>query len=68
MRRFFRLLRFGLPYWLHWFPGVLLLAAVGLLEALRMAFFVPILGVVLKPSNPSSALPLFPFAPSHRTA
>jgi subfamily B ATP-binding cassette protein MsbA len=42
---------------------VLLLAAVGLLDALRMAFFVPILGVVLKPSNPSSALPLFPFAP-----
>jgi subfamily B ATP-binding cassette protein MsbA len=63
MRQFFRLLRFGLPYWLHWFPGVLLLAAVGLLEALRMAFFVPILGVVLRPSNPSSALPLFPFAP-----
>jgi len=63
MRQIFRLLRFGLPYWLHWFPGVLLLAAVGLLEALRMAFFVPILGVVLRPSNPSSALPLFPFAP-----
>jgi subfamily B ATP-binding cassette protein MsbA len=64
MRRIFRLLRFGLPYWLHWFPGVLLLAAVGLLDALRMAFFVPILGVVLKPRNPSNALPLFPFAPS----
>jgi ATP-binding cassette, subfamily B, bacterial MsbA len=63
MRQIFRLLRFGLPYWLHWVPGVLLLAAVGLLEALRMAFFVPILGVVLRPSNPSSALPLFPFAP-----
>src|SRR5215472_11661214 len=63
MRRFFRLLRFGLPYWLYWVPGVLLLAAVGLLDALRMAFFVPILGVVLKPGNPSSALPLFPFAP-----
>ena len=63
MRRFFRLLQFGLPYWLHWLPGVLLLAAVGLLDALRMAFFVPILGVVLKPGNPSNALPLFPFAP-----
>jgi len=63
MRRLFRLLGFGLPYWLHWFPGVLLLAAVGLLDALRMAIFVPILGVVLKPSNPSNALPLFPFAP-----
>ena len=35
MRRFFRLLRFGLPYWLHWVPGVLLLAAVGLLDTFR---------------------------------
>jgi ATP-binding cassette, subfamily B, bacterial MsbA len=63
MKRFWGLLRFGLPYILYWLPGVLLLAAVGFLDALRMAFFVPILGVVLKPSNPSSALPLFPFAP-----
>ena len=63
MKRFFRLLRYGLPYWLEWLPGVLLLAVVGLLDALRMALFVPILGVVLKPDNPSSALPLFPFAP-----
>jgi subfamily B ATP-binding cassette protein MsbA len=29
-----------------------------------MALFVPILGVVLKPNNPSSALPLFPLAPT----
>ena len=64
MKRFFGLLRFGLPYTLYWVPGVLLLAAVGFLDAMRMAFFVPILGVVLKPGNPSSALPLFPFASS----
>jgi subfamily B ATP-binding cassette protein MsbA len=63
MKRFFRLLRFGLPYTLYWLPGVLLLAMVGLLDALRVAFFVPILGVVLKPQNPSNSLPLFPFAP-----
>jgi subfamily B ATP-binding cassette protein MsbA len=63
MKRFFRLLGFGLPYWLHWLPGVLLLAAVGVLDALRMAFFVPILGVVLNPGNPSNALSLFPSAP-----
>ena len=62
MKRFLGLLRFGLPYTLYWVPGVLLLAAVGFLDAIRMAFFVPILGVVLKPGNPSSALPLFPFA------
>jgi len=63
MRNFLRLLRYGLPYSLEWLPGVVLLAIVGLLDALRVALFVPILGVVLKPSNPSSALPLFPFAP-----
>jgi ATP-binding cassette, subfamily B, bacterial MsbA len=63
MKRFFRLLGFGAPYWLEWVPGVLLLAGVGLLDALRMAFFVPILGVVLQPNNPSNALPLFPSAP-----
>jgi subfamily B ATP-binding cassette protein MsbA len=63
MKRFLRLLRYGLPYWFQWLPGVFLLAIVGLLDALRMALFVPILGVVLKPNNPSSALPLFPFAP-----
>jgi subfamily B ATP-binding cassette protein MsbA len=64
MKSFLRLLRYGLPYTMEWIPGVLLLAMVGLLEALRMALFVPILGVVLKPQNPSSALPLFPFAPA----
>jgi subfamily B ATP-binding cassette protein MsbA len=63
MKNFLRLLRYGLPYSLQWLPGVLLMAVVGLLDALRMALFVPILGVVLKPHNPSSALPLFPFAP-----
>jgi subfamily B ATP-binding cassette protein MsbA len=63
MKNFLRLLRYGLPYWLEWLPGIFLLAVVGLLDALRMALFVPILGVVLKPDNQSNALPLFPFAP-----
>jgi subfamily B ATP-binding cassette protein MsbA len=62
MKRFFRLLRYGLPYSVEWLPGVLLLAIVGLLDALRMALFVPILAVVLKPGNPSSSLALFPSA------
>jgi ATP-binding cassette, subfamily B, bacterial MsbA len=63
MKGFFRLLRFGLPYTLYWLPGVLLLAAVGALDALRVVFFVPILAVVLKPGGTSNALPLFPLAP-----
>ena len=42
MKKYFRLLRFGLPYSVQWIPGVVFLAAVGLLDALRMALFVPI--------------------------
>jgi ATP-binding cassette, subfamily B, bacterial MsbA len=64
MRNFFRLLRYGLPYTLEWLPGVALLAIVGLLDTLRVALFVPILGVVLRPESSSNALPLFPSAPS----
>ncbi len=63
MTRLFRLLRYGLPYTLEWLPGVLLLAAVGLRDALRMVLFVPILGVVLDPKNQTDALKLFPQAP-----
>ncbi len=63
MKNFLRLLRYGLPYTLEWLPGVLLLAAVGLLDTLRVALFVPILGVVLNPKSNSDALPLFPSLP-----
>lgn len=63
MKKYFRLLRYGLPYSIQWIPGVALLAAVGLLDALRMALFVPILGVVLKPQTPDNSLVLFPTAP-----
>jgi subfamily B ATP-binding cassette protein MsbA len=63
MRSFFRLVRYGVPYSFQWALGVALLAAVGFLDALRMALFVPILGVVLKPQSASNALPLFPTAP-----
>ncbi len=63
MRNVFRLLRYGWPYTLQWIPGVLLLAMVGLLDALRLALFVPIIGVVLQPGSTSNALPLFPSAP-----
>ena len=60
MKNFLRLLRYGLPYMLEWLPGVMLLAVVGLLDTLRVALFVPILGVVLRPESASNALPLFP--------
>lgn len=64
MKGFFRLLRFGLPYTFYWLPGVLLLAVEGLLDALRIAFFVPIIGVVLQKGDQSRAMPLFPTAPA----
>ncbi len=41
MKRFFRLLRYGLPYSLQWLPGVLLLAAVGVLDTFRILLFSP---------------------------
>ncbi len=63
MRNLFRLVRYGLPYTLQWILGVLLLAVVGALDALRVALFVPILTVVLRPSNTSNALPLFSNVP-----
>ena len=63
MKQFFRLMRYGLPYTLQAIPGIILLALVGLLEALRMVIFVPIFQVVLNPGNPSNQLPLFPMAP-----
>lgn len=63
MKSILRLLRYGLPYTFVWLPGVLFLAVVGLLDTLRVALFVPILGVVLNPDSSSNALPLFPNAP-----
>ncbi len=36
MKNFLRLLRYGLPYTLQWLPGVLLLAAVGVLDTFRV--------------------------------
>ena len=56
MKRFLRLLAFGLPYWWRALPGVLLLALVGLLDNFRTLLFVPIFDDVLHPAN-TSAIP-----------
>ncbi len=58
MKRFFRLLRFGLPYWLEWLPGVLLLAAVGVLDTFRTLLFQPIFDQVLRPDAPEGPITL----------
>ncbi len=49
MKNFLRLLRYGLPYSLQWFLGVLLLAMVGALDTFRVLLFQPIFDQVLVP-------------------
>jgi len=56
MKNFMRLLRYGLPFWFQWLPGVLLLAAVGVLDTFRTLLFQPILDQVLKPDAPEGPI------------
>ena len=56
MKNFLRLLRYGLPYWLEWLPGVLLLAAVGVLDTFRILLFQPIFDQVLRPDAPEGPI------------
>lgn len=56
MRNFLRLLRYGLPYILYWIPGVLMLAAVGLLDNFRVLLFQPIFDRVLSPNAPEGPI------------
>jgi subfamily B ATP-binding cassette protein MsbA len=56
MKGFFRLLRYGLPYSVQWLPGVLLLAAVGLLDTFRVLLFQPIFDQVLRPDAPEGPI------------
>ena len=48
MKNFLRLLRYGLPFWLQWLPGVLLLAMVGVLDTFRILLLQPIFDQVLQ--------------------
>jgi len=66
MRNFLRLLRYGLPYTLQWVPGVLLLAAVGVLDTFRVLLLQPIFDKVLKPDAPEGPILLgLPQSPWH---
>jgi subfamily B ATP-binding cassette protein MsbA len=58
MKRFFRLLRYGLPYSLQWVGGVLLLAAVGVLDTFRVLLLQPIFDQVLRPDAPEGPIVL----------
>ncbi len=56
MKRFLRLLRYGLPYWLQMLPGVLLLALVGALDTFRVLLLQPIFDQVLRPDAPEGPI------------
>jgi subfamily B ATP-binding cassette protein MsbA len=58
MKNFLRLLRYGLPYILQWFPGVLLLAMVGALDTFRVLLLQPIFDQVLRPDAPEGPITL----------
>jgi ATP-binding cassette, subfamily B, bacterial MsbA len=59
MRQLTRLIRYVFPFLLQLLPGVVLLAAVGFLEAFRLMLLKPILDRVLNPSSGSENIPLF---------
>ncbi|MGA8154468.1 MAG: ABC transporter ATP-binding protein [Terriglobales bacterium] len=59
MRQLTRLIRYVLPFLLQLVPGVVLLAAVGFLEAFRLVLVKPILDRVLNPSSGSDNIQLF---------
>jgi subfamily B ATP-binding cassette protein MsbA len=66
MKNFLRLLRYGLPYTLQWLPGVLLLAAVGVLDTFRVLLLQPIFDQVLRPDAPEGPITLgLPNGPWH---
>ena len=66
MRQLTRLLRYVLPFGLQLLPGVLLLAAVGFLEAFRLVLVKPIFDRVLNPSTGSDNIQLFTLPGSGR--
>ena len=66
MKNLLRMLRYGLPYTLEWLPGVLLLAAVGVLDTFRILLLQPIFDQVLRPDAPEGPITLgIPKSPWH---
>jgi ATP-binding cassette, subfamily B, bacterial MsbA len=67
MRQLIRLLRYLVPYWWQFIPSVLLLAAVGFLDAFRVLLIGPVLDRVLNPSSGSENILLLTVPCTHRT-
>jgi subfamily B ATP-binding cassette protein MsbA len=64
MKRFFRLASYVAPYWFQSLLGIVLLAGVGLLEAVRLLILGPVLKTVLNPGTPTQSIPLIPNLPA----
>jgi subfamily B ATP-binding cassette protein MsbA len=58
MRQLTRLLRYAVPYWWQVLASVVLMAAVGFLDAFRLLLIGPILDRVLNPDQPTHQLKL----------
>ena len=67
MRQLTRLLRYLVPYWWQFIPSVILLAAVGFLDAFRVLLVGPVLDRVLNPSSGSDNILLFTVPHTHHT-
>ena len=65
MKQLLRLLGYLRPYWFQFFASVVLMAAVGLLEAFRLLLIGPIFSSVLNPATQTDAIPLLPLG-THR--
>jgi ATP-binding cassette, subfamily B, bacterial MsbA len=67
MRQVSRLLRYVAPYWWQLLSSVILMAAVGLLDAFRVLLVGPIFDRVLNPSSQSREIQLFRIPGSEKT-
>jgi len=67
VRQLTRLLRYLVPYWWQFIPSVILLAAVGFLDAFRVLLVGPVLDRVLNPSSGSDNILLFTVPHTHHT-
>jgi ATP-binding cassette, subfamily B, bacterial MsbA len=67
MRKLTRLLRYALPYWWQVLASVVLMAAVGFLDAFRLLLIGPILDRVLNPGSSPHEMKLLPIPGTHNS-
>ena len=65
MRQLTRLIRYALPYWWQILSSVLLMAAVGALDAFKYLLVGPVLDRVLNPATGSKQIKLFEIPGTH---